>query len=177
MGKNRPRRSSPTMSTPRPRRLNAPKPGQFQRMADQKRARYLPSTSRIIYSATATYVSNSASSASAGFCATSTQEAFGYAKWRAPRTIANCKTKSVNTARPAICRTSQPLQTGFSPALGGGDTGARAVGNESTIKGSDGFGSLSNGGGSNNGLFGDDKNSSELELNSLDAWLMRMKAR
>src|SRR5258708_32730194 len=64
--------------------------------------------------------------------------------------------KSVNNVRPAICSTSQPLQTGFSLDSGGEEL--KTVGET----GSDGggiriCGSLFNGGRSKCGLSGDDK--------------------
>src|SRR5712691_2686371 len=66
--------------------------------------------------------------------------------------MSSCAIKRVNRVRPAICRTSQPLQTGFSPDLDErGDVANAASGNGSAA------GGIDVSGGSNCGFSGDDK--------------------
>src|SRR5258708_20669663 len=69
-----------------------------------------------------------------------------------------CSTKTLPRAKPAICKTSHPLHTGFSPDFGAGDIGGDSSGgNGSTTSGTGACDSLFSGG-SNSGLAGDDKN-------------------
>src|SRR5229473_7612539 len=70
----------------------------------------------------------------------------------------SCVISNISTVRSAINKASQPLQTGFSPALGADDTGCNCGGeNGSTARGVRIGGSLSSGCEPNCGFSGDDR--------------------
>src|ERR1700680_337310 len=73
-------------------------------------------------------------------------------------TASNCTMRTVRTLKQASTKTSQPLQTGFSPALGASVVGFMSEGGSgSTTNGAGAGSSLLSGCGSNCGLSGADR--------------------
>src|SRR5216684_3991174 len=70
-----------------------------------------------------------------------------------------CSMNALPKAKPAICSTSQPLQTGFSAGGSAAGTGGRNIGEDASgARGTEVWASLFSNGCSNCGSSGDDKN-------------------